>query len=1092
MLSIFEQHSRKVTKSYFDHKSIASIQLDSYNNMITFGLQSVFENIGVVNIQLSKTERVELEFGNIFVSEPVFHQGRTIEKLFPSVARMRNITYESTIYVDVNVCKFKDDVKVENTTFTRISLCKIPTMVGSVGCNLYKYTIDQKIAAGECRFDPGGYFIIKGIERVIVTLQRPNYNFVQVIEQSQTSSSKYVFIAEIRSVAEESGYSVLVQSMINSKGEIFISLPNIKEQIPVGIVFKAMGISCEDIPKMFNIDNLKIVKSILHSSAHITTKQDAIMYISRHLMYVIQKDMQYKYAQQIIEMELFPHLGITATLREKAVFLGYMISKLVSTFVGNRNPDDRDNVSNKRFDTTGVLVLELVKNAMQVFIKNMQKTVNVTSFQRKFDILSIIDANKDSISKSIRTCFSTGNWGIKNPNNTRVGVSQVMSRLTFASMLSHIRHITIPIGRESKNTKIRQIHTSQFGFICPAETPEGQTSGLVTNYALLTRVSTRIPSVIVKDIVFDSNFLAPNGPCVIFVNGCAISNTDSPELFVKEFIKKRVDGLVYQDISIIYNNIDNEIRIQCDEGRLMRPLIKMVDGQLPPEWYSTSDWQELIDRGVIQYVDSLEIEYSYIAMSPSDVEISDDPYDFCEIDPASMLGVCASMIPFPDHSQSPRNCYQASMGKQALGVPMETFNLRAGTSLYVMDYPQRPLVTTHFSNILHLNEMPSGCNVVIAIMPKEGFNQEDSICINRSSIERGLFSVMSYFTIQDEEERASSSEFQTIEIPSPEIQIQKNNYSFLDKHGVIKIGTRVKKDDVIIGKVLTKTSKENQNEKRDISITIKVGEEGVIDNVRILSTERGWKLVKVTIREAKIPEPGDKFASRAAQKGTCGMVFSQENMPFTKDGITPDIIINPHCMPSRMTINQLLETVLGKACSIKGTFGDATPFSSNSVDIMNKLNDDLEKDGFCQEEMYNPYTGEKFDTKIFVGIAYYQRLKHIVSEKMHSRAKGHVTMLCRQPLEGRSRDGGLRFGEMERDAMICHGNSAFLKDRLFYMSDPYSVSVCGKCGLMSQNDCKKCKNDKLITVNIPYAAKLLFQELAAMCIKTELIPIMQK
>jgi DNA-directed RNA polymerase II subunit RPB2 len=394
--------------------------------------------------------------------------------------------------------------------------------------------------------------------------------------------------------------------------------------------------------------------------------------------------------------------------------------------------------------------------------------------------------------------------------------------------------------------------------------------------------------------------------------------------------------------------------------------------------------------------------------------------------------------------------------------------------------------------VLKINEMPSGINVVIAIMTKEGFNQEDSIILNKSSIERGLFSVMSYFTLTDEEERTTSSEFQTIEIPQPEIRNSKNNYSFLDSNGIIRIGSHVKKDDVIIGKVITKIIKDQINvEKKDISVVIKTGEEGTVDKVRILATEKGWKIVKITIRTHKIPEVGDKFASRAAQKGTCGMIFPQEDMPFTEDGTCPDIIINPHCMPSRMTINQLLETILGKQCSVKGIFGNSSPFSSNSLNIMEKLCDGLAECGFeryGRENMYNPYTGEMIKSKIFMGIAYYQRLKHMVSDKMHSRAKGHVTMLCRQPLEGRSRDGGLRFGEMERDAMICHGNSAFLKDRLFYMSDPYSVSVCIKCGLISQKECKQCHDDKLCVVNIPYAAKLLFQELGAMCIKTELKP----
>ena len=697
------------------------------------------------------------------------------------------------------------------------------------------------------------------------------------------------------------------------------------------------------------------------------------------------------------------------------------------------------------------------------------------------------------ITKNIRTCFSTGNWGVKKTAHSKVGVSQVLTRLTYAAMLSHLRHILIPIGKETKNAKIRQIHTSQFGYICPAETPEGQSSGLVTNYALLTKVSNYIPAVFVKEIVIEEECVKPVKTHVldvpIFVNGTVSGFTASPDVFISSMIEKRKNRILDNDISVVYDKLENEVRIYCDDGRLMRPLLIVKDRAIysGPE----TDWSKLVEMGVIRFVDSFEVENSVIAMFPKDLENSSIDYDFCEIDPATILGVCASIIPFPDHSQSPRNCYQSSMGKQAMGVPVETFNIRTDTGLYVMTYPQKPLVSTHFSNVLNINEMPSGANVVVAIMPKEGFNQEDSVCINKASIERGLFTVMSYFTISDEEQRSTSSEFQTIEIPSPDIRNSKNNYSFLDTNGIARVGSRVKKDDIIIGKVVTKIIKDHSMEKKDVSVSIKAGEEGTVDSVKILTTEKGWKLVKVIIRAVKIPEPGDKFASRAAQKGTCGMIFSQEDMPFTEDGITPDIIINPHCMPSRMTINQLLETVLGKQCAIKGEFGDASPFSSNSVNIMDNICDGLEGAGFERhglETMYNPYTGEMIESKVFIGIPFYQRLKHMVSEKMHSRSKGHVTMLCRQPLEGRSRDGGLRFGEMERDAMICHGNASFLKDRLFYNSDPYYVTVCSACGIISQGTCKTCKGDKLVTVNIPYAAKLLFQELGAMCIKTELRP----
>lgn len=586
----------------------------------------------------------------------------------------------------------------------------------------------------------------------------------------------------------------------------------------------------------------------------------------------------------------------------------------------------------------------------------------------------------------------------------------------------------------------------------------------------------------------------------IFLNGIFIGTTNNPEDFISDVLSKRQARLLDSEVSAVYDEDDQEIQIYCDEGRLLRPLFVVTDGEIYNGNLEAEGickvWDELVDMGVIRYVDSNEIEHSVIAMTPEHLK-EDYHYDFCEIHPSVLLGVCASIIPFPDHSQSPRNCYQSSMAKQALGVPVETFDMRSDTMIYVMDYPQRPIVSTKMAEFMGFNDMPSGANPIVAIMPKEGFNQEDSIILNKASIDRGLFRVTAYFTLSDEETRTSSSNYQTIEIPNTEIRNTKNNYHLLeisgDNKGIVKIGSHVKKDDVIIGKVLVKSSKDGTETKKDISVTIKPGEEGIIHKILVSNTTKGYKTVKITIRVIKTPEVGDKFASRAAQKGTCGMIFSQEDMPFTEDGITPDILINPHCIPSRMTINQLMECILGKACSIKGEFGNATPFCSTSTNVVDTLCDNLESCGYERhglERMFNPYTGELIESKIFIGPTYYQRLKHMVSDKMRSRAKGNVTMLTRQPLEGRSKYGGLRFGEMERDAMIVHGVSRFLKERLFDMSDPFNVIVCSICGMISasQSECKGCKEDKLYTINIPYAAKLLFQELNAMGIKTELMP----
>ena len=369
--------------------------------------------------------------------------------------------------------------------------------------------------------------------------------------------------------------------------------------------------------------------------------------------------------------------------------------------------------------------------------------------------------------------------------------------------------------------------------------------------------------------------------------------------------------------------------------------------------------------------------------------------------------------------------------------------------------------------------------------------------ISQGAIDRGLFWADTYETYTEEENKKGTSIRNRIGVPPLNKRMIRANYAMLDSTGVVKEGMWVEKGDVIIGKVcITKKkhrgkddSKEDLEVITDTSRILKFGEEGWVDRVITSITPDGYKLVKVILRKTRIPEIGDKFASRAAQKGTCGMILPQDEMPFTKDGIIPDIIINPHAIPSRMTVNQLIECHLGKECLLEGIFGDATPFTDNSKDIADKLGNILVKNGFEQdgrEMMFNGYTGEPFESKIFIGPTYYQRLKHLVSDKIHARSTGHYTTLTRQPLEGRSRDGGLRFGEMERDCMISHGASDFIRDRLFHCSDPFKVVICEQCGNIatSPKECRACKTDKVVQVNLPYASKLLTQLLNAMCFKT--------
>lgn len=1136
----------QAVQSYFANgvRRLVDHQVDSYEDFIRSKLPLIIQSTPPITVWHEQDPTIKkykyefrLSFEKVTYMKPRIQEatGR-IKPMLPMEARVRNFTYAAQMYADIRFTArtYKgeqyESYDEESRVFEGISLGKLPVMLGSSLCLLKDYPLSLE-QYGECSHDPLGYFIIHGSERTILCQEKVADNRIMVF-QAKKSASKYTYTVEMKSLSETftmppKKLEIRLSSKFNGFGyPLLACVPRFREDIPVMVFFRALGVTSDmDVARLVwgseTDKNVQLLAASFRECAEIGifTQNEAIAYLTNHLQYGTTQEDKQAYVKQLLTTEYLPHVRFagesimpTTHNARKCMLTASMIRRLLLTDKGQIQLDDRDAYPNKRVVTTGALLTHLFRQLFQKVCNDTRnefvQEVNNDAWKkgadgpRPMEILNINNLYKilklSTIEGKLKQALATGNFMVQGlgtsnstslSNATKVGVSQVLARMSYTSTLSHLRRIQTPVEKSGKLLAPRKLHGTSWGFVCPVETPEGHSVGIVKTMSLLTNVSQHVPSNTVLHFLQDCTGIEwLHTPQVytgtaITLNGVIVGYTKQPFELVKSLREAKRSFRLHPHVSIAWYTLLNMIIIETDSGRLVRPVFR-VGADYPP---AGSDWTTWL-KTCIEYIDASETETLRIATSKDACTSEHTHY---EIHPSLLLGHMASSIPLSDHNQSPRNTYQSAMGKQSMCIYAGNYAKRLDKNGYILCSLTRPLVETRAMNILKMHEMPYGMNAIVAIACYGGYNQEDSIIMNRSAVNRGLFRGLYYTMYKDEEHRnvTSGREEKFMKPNKHNTRKYKNSsYAAIGDNGIPIMNTVLQENDVVIGKVVNLRNDTAGYTYRDASTTHKNTEPCRIDGVWQDKNSDGYPFIKVRVVSERVPQIGDKFSSRHGQKGTVGMLLNEEDMPFTSTGLRPDLIMNPHAVPSRMTIAQLMENIFGKICVQKGTLGDGTPYSHLKVEDLKKHMLDLGMHSYGNEMLYNGQTGEMMQAEIFMGPTFYQRLKHMVIDKKHSRARGPIVSLTRQPCEGRARDGGLRVGEMERDCMLCHGAAAFTKERLMDVSDPFETDICKTCGtlaIVNENEsiyaCGTCGNKtEFIRKTIPYAMKLWMQELEAM------------
>jgi len=1099
-----------IIQDILSKQGVAKQHLNSFDEFLKKGLQDIITEIGHIDIENAEYP-YKIQLGRIQFKQPrMMELDGSVTHITPVEARLRNVSYVAPLMLEANVI---EDGKTLESRFIHIG--DIPVMVKSESCILRSFTQQKLIDYAEDPEDPGGYFIINGSERVIVGLEDLSYN--KIIVDAEKVGGKKVFKAKVYSSIV--GYRAKLELVLKEDGLIVARIPGSPVDIPIITLMRALGLeSDKEIASVISLnDNVQNELESSFEKTDITTSKDAIVYISKRIAPGMLEEFQIKRAETLLDWGLLPHLGKQPDNRkEKTQFLGEAACKLLELKLGWIQPDDKDHYGNKVVKFAGQMLADLFRTAFRNLVRDMKYQLERSGQKRGINAVSAA-IRPGIISDKLNNAIATGNWG-----RGRVGVTQLLDRTNYLSTISHLRRVQSPLSRTQPNFEARDLHSTHFGRICPSETPEGSNCGLVKNLALSAIISVSVSSeeIIEKMYEFGTAHFSDVKDSVkkdgarIFVDGKLIGYHKDGEKLASSLRELRRSSKIHPHVGISIHQPEQEgatkrLYVNCNAGRVLRSLIIVKDGKsaltqdlLDKVTKKLVSWNDLIRMGVIELIDANEEENCFITFDDKHVK----KHTHIEIFPSAILGAGASIIPYPEHNQSPRNTYESAMAKQSLGFSTPMMNTSTYVRQHSMLYPQTPIVTTKAMGLLGLEKRPAGQNCVVAVLPFDGYNIEDAIVLSKSSVDRGLGRTFFYRIYESESKQYPGGMRDNFEIPNADDNLRgykgEKSYRLLEDDGIIASESRVSGGDILIGKTSPPRFMEEYRElesrgpyRRDTSIGVRPSEVGVVDTIVLPQANEGGKMFKVRIRDMRSPEIGDKFASRHGQKGVVGLLAKAEDLPYTADGISPDVLINPHAFPSRMTVGMMMESITGKAAAMRGKKVDASAFVGEK---MEDVKDVMENAGFKysgKEIMYDGRTGKQFPVEVFIGVVYYQKLHHMVADKIHARARGQVQMLTKQPTEGRARGGGLRFGEMERDCIIAYGASMILKDRLLDESDKSDIFVCERCGLVAYHDikqrrfyCRVCdKKGKVSSVSVAYAFKLLLQEMSCLNIAPRLL-----